>query len=430
MPLPARLDVARGEAPMAGLEAELGDLRAALAGAEGGRRLALVEGAAGSGKTRLVSELAGEAHAGGAIVLLGRGSEGLAKPYLPFVEAFGDCVERLSPELLAGSPELAELSRLVPEAGELLGPSSPRGESPASKQFFLFRSALSLLRLVSSDAPLLLVLEDLHWADESTLLMLQYLLTGRGDFRGLVVATARPGAAEAPLARAVARLEREPGFSRIELGRAPGVRSPDAHPPPAGRLECLGDYWAVELGGARVTVRDGKGIRYLARLLSCPGIEIHAADLQAGAADLPAATASAAAAADLTVRGAGGEDAGAMLDESAKRAYRERIAELEADLEQAEGFNDPERAARAREELDFIARELAAAVGLGGRDRKAASQAERARVNVTRAIKGALDRIAEHDERLGGRLKASIHTGAFCRYDPPPGQEVAWEVPT
>ena len=76
-----------------------------------------------------------------------------------------------------------------------------------------------------------------------------------------------------------------------------------------------------------------------------------------------------------------------LLDAQAKAEYRERLQELDEDLEEARVFNDPERVARAKQEIEFLAGELAGAVGLGGRDRKAASVSERARVNVTRAIK-------------------------------------------
>ena len=64
-------------------------------------------------------------------------------------------------------------------------------------------------------------------------------------------------------------------------------------------------------------------------------------------------------------------------------------------MEEAERFNDPDRAARARSEMDTIAEHLAAAVGLGGRDRRATSEAERARSAVTKRIKEAINRIAE-----------------------------------
>jgi hypothetical protein len=78
--------------------------------------------------------------------------------------------------------------------------------------------------------------------------------------------------------------------------------------------------------------------------------------------------------------------------------------------------------------MEFIARELAAAVGLGGRDRRAASNAERARVNVTRAVKKAIGRIEHEDAHLGRELATTVHTGTFCRYEPDPRRPVAWDV--
>jgi hypothetical protein len=102
------------------------------------------------------------------------------------------------------------------------------------------------------------------------------------------------------------------------------------------------------------------------------------------------------------------------------------LLDLEAELSEAEEWNDPERASHLREERDFLARELAAAVGLGGRDRIAASNAERARVNVTRAIRSALDRIQEHSPPLGRHLAATVRTGSFCSYQPDALSTVSW----
>ena len=138
--------------------------------------------------------------------------------------------------------------------------------------------------------------------------------------------------------------------------------------------------------------------------------------------------AAAAGSDDLAVRGAGDGDAGALLDARAKREYRARLEDLRAEIEEAEEFNDPERAVRAREEMAFIGRELSAAVGLGGRDRKAASNAERARVNVTRAVRTAIRKIAAEDASLGRELETTVHTGYFCRFEPDPRRPVAWRV--
>jgi hypothetical protein len=121
-------------------------------------------------------------------------------------------------------------------------------------------------------------------------------------------------------------------------------------------------------------------------------------------------------------------DAGARLDPEAKEAYRHRLEELRSELEEAESFNDTERAARAHQEIEFLTDELAAAVGLGGRDRKAASSAERARLSVTRAIRSALARIAEQSPALGRHFEATIRTGTFCSYNPDPRVPMVWEV--
>jgi predicted ATPase len=196
-----------------------------------------------------------------------------------------------------------------------------------------------------------------------------------------------------------------------------------AEAPPS--LCCEGDYWTVDWRRNRFLVKDSKGLRYLARLLVEPETEFHALDL-AGSPAAPRGDAQRARDAGLEVR-AGGEDAGAVLDPEAKRAYRERVAELREELEEAEAFNDPERAARAREELEFIGRELAGAVGLGGRDRKSSSTSERARVNVTRAIRTAVERIGDNDPHLAHHLEGAVRTGTFCAYRPEPGMP-SWTV--
>lgn len=118
-------------------------------------------------------------------------------------------------------------------------------------------------------------------------------------------------------------------------------------------------------------MKDSRGIGYLAPLLAQPGREIHALDLVAMQVGGRA--------------GRGGSDAGALLDPVAKEAYRRRLEDLRDELAEAESFGDAERAARAEGEITFLAHELAGAVGLGGRDRRAASDAERARQAVSKA---------------------------------------------
>jgi AAA ATPase domain len=175
-----------------------------------------------------------------------------------------------------------------------------------------------------------------------------------------------------------------------------------------------GEMWTLTHRGGSFHLKDSKGMGYLARLLGEPHTEVHVVELQAGG-PAPELRADAKA-------------GGTWLDEEAKRAYRARLAELEDDIAEAERFNDVERAARAREERELIGRELARAVGLGGRDRPAGSAAERARVNTTRAIRAAIRRIEECDASLGRHLDRAVRTGTFCAYDPAPQDEVTWTM--
>jgi hypothetical protein len=119
-------------------------------------------------------------------------------------------------------------------------------------------------------------------------------------------------------------------------------------------------------------------------------------------------------------------DAGEILDERAKTAYRRRLAEIEEDIEQARALDDTDREAQADAERAFLVRELASAVGLGGRDRRAASDSERARSGVTRAVRQAIARIGEHHPQLGEHLTRSIRTGTYCAYVPDPNTPATW----
>lgn len=239
--------------------------------------------------------------------------------------------------------------------------------------------------------------------------------------------------ARALMKSAVARAEAV-GVPRLDerLERAAALLPPEedvapapAEGPAAAVLAREGDVWRLDYEGRVLHVRDAKGMRHLALLLANPGVEFHAVDV----ANAGEGTSAGAEADGLSVR-AGTGDAGPALDAEAKAQYRTRLEDLRADIEEAESFNDPERAARAREEMEFIAQELSSAVGLGGRDRRAASASERARVNVTRALRREIKRIADEDARLGRELETTVRTGTFCAYEPDPRQPVAWDVRT
>jgi hypothetical protein len=129
---------------------------------------------------------------------------------------------------------------------------------------------------------------------------------------------------------------------------------------------------------------------------------------------------------DLTVGRMG--DAGEMLDAQAKAAYKRRTAELREQLEEARKLNQLDLVDRLEDEIETLGREISRAVGLGGRDRRAASASERARINITRAIKIALERIAEHNPALATLLTNSIRTGTFCSYAPDSRLPASWEL--
>ena len=185
-----------------------------------------------------------------------------------------------------------------------------------------------------------------------------------------------------------------------------------------------GDYWSIVFEERTVRVRDLKGMRYLARLLAHPGREFHVLDLVAAENGVAPVELGRTAGPSRSTLG----DAGEMLDARAKDAYRRRLAEIEEDIEQARALGDAERAARADAEREFLVRELSRAVGLGGRDRRAASASERARVGVTRAVRKAIGQIGEHHPQLGEHLNRAIRTGTSCAYLPDPRASAGWRL--
>jgi tetratricopeptide (TPR) repeat protein len=163
-----------------------------------------------------------------------------------------------------------------------------------------------------------------------------------------------------------------------------------------------GEIWVCAFGDKTFNLKDTKGVQLLARLVAEPGKAVHALDLTGARAD------------DTIDLG----DAGEILDDTARTQYRRRIEELRAEIDEAEGFNDPGRAARARDELEVITAELSRAFGLGGRKRRSGSAAERARVNVQRRLRDAVKRIAEQSPEAGKHLDWALKTGMYCTYDP------------
>lgn len=177
--------------------------------------------------------------------------------------------------------------------------------------------------------------------------------------------------------------------------------------PPQARLRAEGATWALEFRGRTVRVKDTRGVAYLAVLIDAPGVEHWSVDL-AGGVD-PG-------------------DAGPTIDAAARAEYRRRAEELEEELGEIDRRTDPRRAEVILTELDSIARELAAAIGIGGRIRRAGSSVERARQSVTKALRSAIRRIAELDSELGTYLEVTVRTGTACRFDPDLREPIEWRV--
>jgi cytochrome c553 len=183
------------------------------------------------------------------------------------------------------------------------------------------------------------------------------------------------------------------------------------------------DYWIIRYHARTALLKSTRGLSYLAVLLHHPGREFHVRDLLSR--PMNASTPAAAMPHECATRQ---PHAGIpMLDAQAKGEYQRRLNELRQELNEAERFKDPQRRAEAQNEVQAIADYLASAVGLGGRDRKTCSDAERARSAVTKGVKNAIQKIGEAIPSLGYHLAARIKTGYFCSYNPHPDRPITWK---
>ena len=222
VPLPAFVDPAPSFAFAGRAEAFETLLMAWKETLEGARRVVLVSGEPGIGKTRLVSELVRHAHAAGTSILWGRCDEELGSPFEPFAEALRHYassvpVERLRAEL---GPLGGELTRLLPElAMRVPGLASPVTGDPETERHRLFEAVSDFLAEMSHTDPVILVLDDVHWADKPSLLLLRHVLRSGAPMRLLVLATYRDTDLDRthPLADVLAHLRREPGVARLDL---------------------------------------------------------------------------------------------------------------------------------------------------------------------------------------------------------------------
>jgi DNA-binding CsgD family transcriptional regulator/tetratricopeptide (TPR) repeat protein len=203
--------------PFVGRASELATLRALLPTADGAaRRVALVGGEAGSGKSRLVREFAGEAAARGALVLYGASDAVVRAPYGAFVEALEQLARVIDPAELRAAlgPTGGELARLIPDLGE---PAPPAEADPDTVRHRLHTAVTDLLAGVSRGRPVLLVLEDAHWADAPTLGLLRHLARASGRARLLLLATFRDAEAPEALSETLADLRRSDDVVRLRL---------------------------------------------------------------------------------------------------------------------------------------------------------------------------------------------------------------------
>jgi hypothetical protein len=233
----------------------------------------------------------------------------------------------------------------------------------------------------------------------------------------------RGGAADGPAAAAALAEARAiaAGCGMTRLLAVIDAAGEADHPGPGGLTLTREDaFWVVAYAGERTRLPDSLGLRYLDLLVRQPGRELTAVELVRLAAASPAGPGPARTGARADgLHEATGAPAEDVLDAQARAAYRQRLADLDDELAEAQEWNDTERASRIRAEKDFLIRELTAATGLGGRSRQLGSESERARLNVTRAIRTAIARIREHGPDVAAHLDQAVRTGSRCCYAPP-----------
>jgi tetratricopeptide (TPR) repeat protein len=246
----------------------------------------------------------------------------------------------------------------------------------------------------------------LPWARATTLVALARAREATGDRAGATL--------DARAAREILR-DLDAMLPPAERELLAGLLDERATRPRTAVLARDGSWWSVSCDGTVARVPDSKGLRYLAELVREPGRERHALDLVDHVEGVERG---------IDRRSLG--DAGRVADAAARTAYRRRIEELRAELDEALELGHDERAARCQEEIERLVGQLARAFGLGGRDRREASAAERARLNVTRALRAATARLAQALPAAAS-LDRDLRTGMYCCYEPQ-DDDVRWIV--
>ena len=166
----------------------------------------------------------------------------------------------------------------------------------------------------------------------------------------------------------------------------------------------------LSYAGRRVSLPDAKGLHDLHALLGSAGTEVHVLDLLG-----PEAAAT-----------VGRTGADPVLDDQAKEQYRHRLDQLAEELESAERAGDADRAGRLEKERTALVHELAAATGLGGRDRRLGDASERARKTVGARVRDTLAKIDRVHPQLAAHLRSSLRMGTTCAYQP--DEPVSWRL--
>ena len=205
-----------------GREQELAELRQYWERVRAGeRQLVLLAGEPGIGKTRLAAEFALAAHAGGASILFGRCEEEPPLAYQPFVEALHHYIATCPINDLRAQvgTNASELASLVPELAQRLPDLPPPAGETQRERYRILDAAGALLAAASKAAPMVLVVDDLHWADKATLQLLKHILRSPEQSRLLVLCTYRDSELTRthPLSETLADMRRDRGFERISL---------------------------------------------------------------------------------------------------------------------------------------------------------------------------------------------------------------------
>jgi hypothetical protein len=186
------------------------------------------------------------------------------------------------------------------------------------------------------------------------------------------------------------------------------TREPGPPGQSSATMRRLGPVWQFTFAGKEAAVAPSKGLADIARMLAAPGREIHVLDLY-----------------DAPVRAAA---AGELADHRAIATYRRRLADLDAEIDDADRDNDPERVAQSTLERDALIDEIRRVTGVGGRQRQFANHpAERARKAVTGRVRDAIRKLEPVLPDLAAHLQRTIVTGMYCRYRP---DTVDWKVDT